>query len=205
MKMRLGFVSNSSSSSFLVGLKSKPNSKGELRDLMFGDLDGSISYYDYEMPIDKVVDRVFDDLKDSQPLATNDIIEEIDSGYFPGYPEYGNRDRKESDKVAREFIELFDATKAMKGKKIQTIYCEDAKAHPRYEEYMEKLRLILDREYKAQKQESLAAAKRYYNSIKHTFDGMEVYRLEYADDGGEALLEHGDIFERIPHVVISHH
>jgi hypothetical protein len=32
-----------------------------------------------------------------------------------------------------------------------------------------------------------------------------VFRFEYADDGGEVNLEHGNIFSRFPHVRISKH
>jgi hypothetical protein len=69
MKIRIGFVSNSSSSSFLVGLKQKPRTRGELRDLMFGELEGDVVVYDDSLSIDNVVCRVFNDLKDKTPMT----------------------------------------------------------------------------------------------------------------------------------------
>ena len=124
------------------------------------------------------------------------IIEEIDSGYFPGCPEYSDRDSEESDRILKEFEEKTG---------FRSMWDDGAKNHPLFPEYSVIYKKATDKEYKIEKKKRLAAARRYYDSVKHRLEGFKIYKLEYADDGGEAVLEHGDIFHKVPHVTISHH
>lgn len=195
MKIRTGFVSNSSSSSFLVGLKQKPKTRGELRDLMFGELEGDVIVYDYSLSIDGIVCRVFKDLEGKTPITKKEILEEINSGYFPGCPEYSNRDNEESRKIRKEFADKTGVD----------LWNDDAKKHDIHSEYEKMYRVAQEKEYEIEKKKRLEAANRYYDSVKHRFKDLKVFKLEYADDGGETVLEHGDVFNRIPHVIISHH
>ena len=53
MKTRIGFVSNSSSSSFVIALPKKPKTFGELYDMMFPDVDPQkcVGVFDSELNI----------------------------------------------------------------------------------------------------------------------------------------------------------
>lgn len=114
MKKRFYFVSNSSSSSFIVGLKEKPKSVSELQDIMFKNQQ-TISFYDDHMTCSDVAKRVFDDLKDQSSLSLEKMIEACSEGYIdeliseecPDYHDYcdgklidGDWDRYEEDLVA---------------------------------------------------------------------------------------------------------
>ena len=96
MKIRNGFVSNSSSSSFIVALPKKPKNIEEMRQLLFGN--------DKETPLfapfddatfsqQQVAETVFADLKTA--IKENKVAEEISHGYFEGYPQHDYSWRKD--------------------------------------------------------------------------------------------------------------
>lgn len=205
MKIRTGFVSNSSSSSFVVNFGHRPKTKDELRKMMFGTTDDieDISYYEYRMPVTAVVDRVFDDLKKSRALTKKQIMEEIGSGYFSGMPIW-RRASKEIDRIEAEFLSVFNEHR-LADKQITRIYSDECKSHPLYEKYMAHIQKLRNDESDRRDQQMKKAISVYYEKIKHKFENGKNYRFSYADDGGEAVLEHGNIFRKLPHVQISHH
>jgi hypothetical protein len=88
MKVRSGFVSNSSSSSFVVVFDKKPKSKGELFKLMFGDkdLDDHINYYDDICHLSEVVEHVYQQLQLQEKSAViKDVSEKLRSRYHYGW------------------------------------------------------------------------------------------------------------------------
>lgn len=119
MKIRLGFVSNSSSSSFVVAFPSIPSSVEEVKKMLFGDTT-AIDIYDNSIETSKMARIVLEDMREKGVVTENDIIEEIASGYcwffehleincdwynksdIEAYYEY--RD-KEASKLVRKFIE----------------------------------------------------------------------------------------------------
>ena len=122
MKIRNGFVSNSSSSSFLVAFDRKPATVKELQKILFGDKK-YIAYYDYVHSTEKAAETVFNDLQKQSPLALNDVADELSYGYvgedgeldFPHYNpeatpeehdrswnEYENKRKQISQRVADE-------------------------------------------------------------------------------------------------------
>jgi len=88
MKTRSGFVSNSSSSSFIVGLEKNPKelSVSEIQSLFFGGKE-IICSYDEGMLATDLAKILHQDLQDAPELKTRrELLEEVMSGYYPGYP-----------------------------------------------------------------------------------------------------------------------
>jgi hypothetical protein len=81
MKLRNGFVSNSSSSSFIVEFKNVPKSRKELQDILFGDRQEY--HYPYGTKFfstDDVAAIVWNDMQGG-PANKEDIEDRIDGGY----------------------------------------------------------------------------------------------------------------------------
>ena len=106
MKERDGFVSNSSSSSFLIGLFRKPRSAEELKRWLFGGMD-YIQWYDWGYKTIDIAKVIFKDLKGKYPIrAKARMIREITAGYFPGMPDTW-RKKRPSDKLEDQFYKSF--------------------------------------------------------------------------------------------------
>lgn len=198
MKTRIGFVSNSSSSSFIVGFEHRPADKFELFKMMFGDdICGNVSVYDdYSMLKNDIVERVWNDLQEQdEPMTNDEIIDEIASGYFDGYPD-GAFSSRASEQIANDYRKKF-------GNAI----------HEDYKTRNKEKRALVDKYYELSRKEMdeyskliKDAAKEYFLKKKVLIKGRECFRFEY-EDGSESgtVMEHGGIFDRIPHIKVSHH
>lgn len=117
MKIRSGFVSNSSSSSFIVAFSKKPTTVNEVMTEMFPkDPDGVVpnpwpGLHDYNEGLShsKIVDQVFNDLQtESKTLSKKDLLEELagryfvlnDKLYYEGQPYYAL-----NSKLAKEYVD----------------------------------------------------------------------------------------------------
>ena len=91
MKTRLGFVSNSSSSNFILAFDKKPKSQKELQKLMFGDKEThGTSYDDFSAPTGQIAKAVFVQLGKS--LKLDQILQEFRTGWLDGVTEHFNWD-----------------------------------------------------------------------------------------------------------------
>lgn len=86
MKIRMGFVSNSSSSSFIIAIEKIPRSAKEIQDLLFGDQKSLIlEYEDREsrFTCEEAAQRIYSDIVSSKvPLTYEELLDECDDiGY----------------------------------------------------------------------------------------------------------------------------
>ena len=221
MKTRKSFVSNSSSSSFIIGLNRKPRTLEELKEQMFpGDaFDKAITYiedseWSETMSVGDIVKNVFKDIRElpkynrkdknriwrfCRKLKNDDkmILKEILSGAFETMPWQSESDRKKESKILCDFQNkyegcfLFDKSEDLK---------------------VEKTRLIELKKYdalgKKWHKEIEKAARKLWKEKKESFKGKTLYLVAYSDNGGGehgSFLEHADIFRNIPHITISLH
>jgi hypothetical protein len=180
MKIRNGLVSNSSSSSFLLFLDKIPETKEELKELLFpNDTVFPNLYYSRGTPrgwpIEDVIEIIMEDFQKAEILTEEEVLEALISGYLeetkPSWDAW--------DKIPRR---------------------PEAATEEELEEWREKWNQAWD-EYK---EEKLRLAKEYYKTLPQN---KKVISVEYSDSDGflHTALEHGDTFDNIDHVRISHH
>ena len=164
MKIRNGFVSNSSSSSFIVALPSTPESAKEMEALLFPkNIGGEIEhpYCDETYPTSVVAKTVFGDLGDAINRA--EMVSQIDSGWFEGRPELPDT----------------------------------------WEMPLEDRLTVWDNDSLLSRQAASALALKFLISNQ----GCVFHVWSYADGDGPyfSTLEHGGIFNALPHIRVSHH
>lgn len=199
MKIRNGFVSNSSSSSFVVAFDKKPK-EHELLDILF-PLDkhkrreGVNSPWGCEsegVDVYSATTIIWEQLKDQKPLTKKQILEEIQSGWFDGHPDSSDRFRPEYE-IAHEYEE----------KTGKSIYDKDA--DPAWKKkYDEAWKTAWD----AYKKDVDVAAKVLLDRVwEKDFKGKKCFRFSFSDNDGHvfSVLEHGTTFRNCPHIRISHH
>jgi len=110
MKIRNGFVSNSSSSSFVVAFPKKPESAEEVQEIMFGNTEcEAFDCYDYETTTTEIAEQVFKDIKKA---TIKDMAESLSHGWFSGRVDswektrdlswQNPKDRKKIDKIWKD-------------------------------------------------------------------------------------------------------
>jgi hypothetical protein len=88
MKIRSGFVSNSSSSSFLVIFPREPKNEEDVKNMLFNRDQSLYGYYDDFFPIEQVAKTVWNDICSQEKNDIEGAIELLRSGGSDDAPSY---------------------------------------------------------------------------------------------------------------------
>ena len=80
MKTRTGFVSNSSSSSFIIGFPRQVVSADDMHSLMFPNGPRVIAHYGHHMTSENAARRVFEDIQEDKPLTPEEMVDAFREG-----------------------------------------------------------------------------------------------------------------------------
>jgi len=170
MKIRNGFVSNSSSSSFVVALPKQPKNVKELKEMLFGDE----KYYEYcdgkIFKTERVAETVFDDIQDfiksNSGSKINYMLESLINGWFNGHPD------------------------------LEKYKIEDPQSKSNY---------IYD--WNRYHLDCKKIAKKVVQKFKKENKGRFIFVVDYSDNSGDyfCALEHGPLFDDLPHIRTSYH
>ena len=98
MKYRAGYVSNSSSSSFIVAFPHVPKDVDDVRQILFGDSETFSSPYGDECwGVKEVASIVFDDIKKQKPNDFSSLVDSLRGGWFEGALDFNHDCFKNKD------------------------------------------------------------------------------------------------------------
>jgi hypothetical protein len=176
MKIRNGFVSNSSSSSFLVLFPKEPKSVEDVKDIIF-DKDQTTFFgpYDGSWSVEQVAETIWNSIKDQEKNNITEAKEQLNSGSIddPDAPDYD------------DFSHIKDW---------QQRYEEYDKAQEKYAKKKMKEFFNL-RKLKLKK----------LNNEEITDNVLYIFEFSDNDGSYFSALEHGDIFRKLKHIRISKH
>lgn len=179
MKTRMGFVSNSSSSSFVVAFPSKPDSEQKLRDMMFPPTMTEVQPYDSSsaIPVADIVKQVLKEIKAQGRTASQARIARYLHGWswLEEYNMYGS-----------------DYDRDLKPEEFDTI---------------EAYREARDKRYKEENERHAAIEEAKAEKFKERHKNAFILVTSYADEDGNffSTMEHSWIFRNLEHIQISNH
>ena len=130
MKIRKGFVSNSSSSSFIIGFARKPTSAEELHSWMFPDGTVSIAPYgDNGLTSNRAAEIVYNDILKQDPLTHAEIAEDAAGGTpytdIVKFPKWPSDFWKLKGEAFRAAINKYEKDKQAAADKLAGLLCAD--------------------------------------------------------------------------------
>jgi hypothetical protein len=209
MKIRNGFVSNSSSSSFIVAFNKKVSSSEEMKEILYGDSD-TIEHYDDKHNTIDLAREVFNkfrkmrDVRKSGKVA--EVVRTLGGGYYflskncghfnkNGSLEFGPKMSLESKFLGSDRHLLDKLTRAHFFKEKLRSNSSVNFNDPRFRKIENDINIL----------ERKLAKKDWMNFEKKHRDHIIVH-FEFSDDSRVgACLEHGDTFKNLPYIRISHH
>jgi len=223
MKIRNGFVSNSSSSSFLVAFDNNaiPTTEQEMHKLLFGSTqDHPVTEYDYEASSMEMARKALYDLqKQKKPLTFDQVLEEIRSGYFEGC--IGTWDYEKHSETGSKMYELEQQYREKYKTEKDWIHSGKHPDDSLCIEYRKLRDKLYDEVKKINDETARKIAQKFWDDTMDPIGweleriskevaekfAQKVYVFSYSDNNGSfgCLMEHWGIFNRLNHVTISHH
>jgi len=222
MKIRNGYVSNSSSSSFIVIWEKEPTSVEEVKEVLFPGLDTKHTDYYGNHDTYVLAKRIFNETK---PTTNEEIKSEIRdqySYYQTWYDKGYKADEELCEKYENQYREALKEEKTLeelekkysnqeKNRILRKIKLERILDESSLDEY-ETAYLNLQKRLEIVREITWGTGgymkelvEDSYNKFMSDFDGKFVAIYEFGDDNGDGALEHGGIFDNLEHIRTSHH
>jgi len=180
VKIRLGFISNSSASSFIVAFEHKPKNAEDVRQMLFGQQEWHYTGHNWgDKPSDvstqTIAENVFNKIKKKATKA--EMLDSIQHGWFDYYM----------------FPEMFPGH-----------YDNSEKTHKL--SYQDKDdRKEIERIWKEAEDINKNRARNIAEAFRSGHKDDYIVVMTFSDESGEAIEEHSGIFKRVDHIRTSYH